>query len=46
MKRCWKGGCLLALSVKILDEVLQKVNAFLDFDLIDLEQVLETEGKS
>lgn len=31
--------------MKKLDEVLQEVNAFLDFYLIDLEQVLETERK-
>lgn len=38
--------CVLALGVEILDEVLQEVDAFLDFDLIDLEQVLETEWKN
>lgn len=31
---------LLALSMEVLDEVLQQVHAFLDFDLIDFEEIL------
>lgn len=46
MKTCGRGRCVLALGVKILDEVLHEVDAFLDLDLVDLEQVLETERKS
>lgn len=45
-QRCGRRRCVLALGVKILDEILQEVHAFLDFDLIDLEQVLEREWKS
>lgn len=46
VRRLWRGRCLLALGVKKLDEVLQEVDSFFDFDLIDLEQVLEAEWKS
>lgn len=31
---------LLALSMEVLDEVLQQVHPFLDFDLIDFEEIL------
>lgn len=40
------GRCVLALGVEILDEVLEEVDAFLDFDLVDLQQVLEAERSS
>lgn len=40
------GKCVLALGVEILDEVLEEVDAFLHFDLIDLQQVLEVEQSS
>lgn len=33
---------LLALCVEVLDEVLQQVHPFLDFDLVDFEEILWT----
>lgn len=31
---------LLALCVEVFDEVLQQINAFLDFDLVDFKEIL------
>lgn len=37
---------VLALSVEILDEVLQEVDAFLHFDLVHFEEILKPETRT
>lgn len=36
---------ILALSVEKLDEVLEKVDAFLHFDFVDFQEILQRETR-